>query len=210
MHACTSAASLAIGPSRGAVCQQSLIQTLSNAQLADAIKENGWPSQLTASLIGSCTNSSYEDMTRSASIAKQALEAGIKAKVLHPDCCLPLASCRSSSQQQLLLLLLLSFIDIRRLHTICQCGASSRTHDPGALCKQVPFTITPGSEQIRATIERDGLMEVFEKVGGTVLANACGPCIGQWKRTEMKKGEPAHLLHQKHHYLLLPAMCRIQ
>ena len=54
---------------------------------------------------------------------------------------------------------------------------------------QVPFTITPGSEQIRATIERDGLIEVFNKVGGTVLANACGPCIGQWKRTEIKKGE---------------------
>lgn len=52
----------------------------------------------------------------------------------------------------------------------------------------MPFTITPGSEQIRATIERDGLMEVFDKVGGTVLANACGPCIGQWKRSEMKKG----------------------
>lgn len=52
----------------------------------------------------------------------------------------------------------------------------------------MPFTITPGSEQIRATIERDGLMDIFEKVGGTVLANACGPCIGQWKRTEMKKG----------------------
>ncbi len=54
---------------------------------------------------------------------------------------------------------------------------------------QVPFTITPGSEQIRATIERDGLIDVFSKVGGTVLANACGPCIGQWKRTEIKKGE---------------------
>ena len=54
---------------------------------------------------------------------------------------------------------------------------------------QVPFTITPGSEQIRATIERDGLIDVFNKVGGTVLANACGPCIGQWKRTEIKKGE---------------------
>lgn len=53
---------------------------------------------------------------------------------------------------------------------------------------QVPFTITPGSEQIRATIERDGLIEIFNKVGGTVLANACGPCIGQWKRTEVKKG----------------------
>ena len=56
---------------------------------------------------------------------------------------------------------------------------------------QVPFTITPGSEQIRATIERDGLIDVFNKVGGTVLANACGPCIGQWKRTEIKKGERA-------------------
>ena len=55
---------------------------------------------------------------------------------------------------------------------------------------QVPFTITPGSEQIRATIARDGLIEVFEKVGGTVLANACGPCIGQWKRTEIAKGAP--------------------
>ena len=54
---------------------------------------------------------------------------------------------------------------------------------------KVPFAITPGSEQIRATIERDGLIEVFEKVGGTVLANACGPCIGQWKRTEVQKGE---------------------
>ena len=52
----------------------------------------------------------------------------------------------------------------------------------------MPFTITPGSEQIRATIERDGLIEIFNKVGGTVLANACGPCIGQWKRTEIKKG----------------------
>ena len=55
---------------------------------------------------------------------------------------------------------------------------------------QVPFTITPGSEQIRATIERDGLMDIFAKVGGTVLANACGPCIGQWRRTEIKKGAP--------------------
>lgn len=103
------------------------------SKFAAAVKENGWPSQLTAGLIGSCTNSSYEDMTRSASIAKQALDAGIKAKV--------------------------------------------------------PFTITPGSEQIRATIERDGLMDIFDKVGGTVLANACGPCIGQWKRSEIKKGE---------------------
>jgi aconitate hydratase len=60
--------------------------------------------------------------------------------------------------------------------------------DAGIKAK-VPFTITPGSEQIRATIERDGFLDLFEKVGGTVLANACGPCIGQWKRTEVKKGE---------------------
>lgn len=103
------------------------------SEFGEAAKANNWPTKLSAGLIGSCTNSSYEDMTRAASIAKQALAAGIKAKV--------------------------------------------------------PFAITPGSEQIRATIERDGLIEVFEKVGGTVLANACGPCIGQWKRTEVQKGE---------------------
>ncbi|WIA43688.1 hypothetical protein OEZ86_010120 [Tetradesmus obliquus] len=102
-------------------------------EFADAIRANGWPSELKAGLIGSCTNSSYEDMQRAASVARQALKAGIKSKV--------------------------------------------------------PFTITPGSEQIRATIERDGLMEVFTQVGGTVLANACGPCIGQWKRTDVAKGE---------------------
>lgn len=103
------------------------------SKFADAIRANGWPSELKAGLIGSCTNSSYEDMQRAASVARQALKAGIKSKV--------------------------------------------------------PFTITPGSEQIRATIERDGLMEVFTQVGGTVLANACGPCIGQWKRTDVAKGE---------------------
>jgi aconitate hydratase len=103
------------------------------ADFAGAVRANGWPSAVSAGLIGSCTNSSYEDMQRAASVARQALAAGIRAKV--------------------------------------------------------PFTITPGSEQIRATIERDGLIEVFEKVGGTVLANACGPCIGQWKRTEVQKGE---------------------
>lgn len=103
------------------------------SEFGEAVKEHNWPSKLSAGLIGSCTNSSYEDMTRAASVAKQALAAGIKAKV--------------------------------------------------------PFAITPGSEQIRATIERDGLIEIFEKVGGTVLANACGPCIGQWKRTEVQKGE---------------------
>jgi aconitate hydratase len=103
------------------------------SEFGDAARKNGWPTTLSAGLIGSCTNSSYEDMSRAASVARQALAAGIKAKV--------------------------------------------------------PFAITPGSEQIRATIARDGLIEVFEKVGGTVLANACGPCIGQWKRTEVVKGE---------------------
>ncbi len=54
---------------------------------------------------------------------------------------------------------------------------------------KIPFTISPGSEQIRATIARDGFMETFEKIGGTVLSNSCGPCIGQWKRTDVQKGE---------------------
>jgi homoaconitase len=93
------------------------------------IHENNWPKELSVGLIGSCTNSSYEDMTRAVDIAKQATAAGLKAKV--------------------------------------------------------PFLVTPGSEQIRATIERDGLTHVFESVGGTVLANACGPCIGQWSRTDL-------------------------
>ncbi|KAF5840054.1 mitochondrial aconitate hydratase [Dunaliella salina] len=108
------------------------------SKFADTAREKGWPTNLKASLIGSCTNSSYEDMTRSASIARQALNAGIKAKV--------------------------------------------------------PFTISPGSEQVRATIERDGLLEVFDKVGGTVLSNSCGPCIGQWKRTDVAKGEPNSII----------------
>lgn len=100
---------------------------------ATQLKKNGWPAELKAALIGSCTNSSYEDMARAASVARQALAAGIKAKV--------------------------------------------------------PFTISPGSEQIRATIERDGFLDIFRKVGGTVLSNSCGPCIGQWKRTDVAMGE---------------------
>ncbi|GBF87346.1 aconitate hydratase [Raphidocelis subcapitata] len=108
------------------------------SKFGEAVKKNGWPAELKASLIGSCTNSSYEDMQRAASVARQALEAGLKSKV--------------------------------------------------------PFCITPGSEQIRATIERDGLLEVFEAVGGTVLANACGPCIGQWKRTDVPKGTPNSII----------------
>ncbi|XP_043931648.1 aconitate hydratase, mitochondrial [Protopterus annectens] len=96
-------------------------------------EKNGWPLDIKVGLIGSCTNSSYEDMGRAASVAKQALDHGLKSK----------------SQ----------------------------------------FTVTPGSEQIRATIERDGYAEILRKVGGVVLANACGPCIGQWDRKDVKKGE---------------------
>eukprot|EP00005_Dracoamoeba_jomungandri_P010177 CAMPEP_0174269874 /NCGR_PEP_ID=MMETSP0439-20130205/42587_1 /TAXON_ID=0 /ORGANISM="Stereomyxa ramosa, Strain Chinc5" /LENGTH=748 /DNA_ID=CAMNT_0015358871 /DNA_START=127 /DNA_END=2373 /DNA_ORIENTATION=- len=103
------------------------------SQFSSAVKQNGWPSKIHVGLIGSCTNSSYEDMTRSASVASQALSHGAKAKA--------------------------------------------------------SFTITPGSEQIRATIERDGLLDIFTNIGGKVLANACGPCIGQWKRDDIQRGE---------------------
>lgn len=103
------------------------------SKFKQAVTKNGWPDELKVGLIGSCTNSSYEDMTRSASLAKQALDAGLKSKAI--------------------------------------------------------FTITPGSEQVRATIERDGVIDTFSKAGGVVLANACGPCIGQWDRKDVKKGE---------------------
>jgi aconitate hydratase len=106
------------------------------SKLGEAAKKNGWPNEISVALIGSCTNSSYEDMNRSASIARQALDKGIK----------------------------------------------SATH----------FTVTPGSEQIRATIQRDGQADTLSEVGGVVLANACGPCIGQWDRSGTdgkKKGE---------------------
>ncbi|MFT3675626.1 MAG: aconitate hydratase [Chitinophagaceae bacterium] len=96
------------------------------SQMAAAVKENGWPERLEVALIGSCTNSSYEDISRSASIVEDAVAKGLKAKS--------------------------------------------------------EFTITPGSELVRFTIERDGFINTFEKVGGVVLANACGPCIGQWAR----------------------------
>jgi aconitate hydratase len=100
---------------------------------ADA-KLNGWPLEVSSALIGSCTNSSYEDITRSASIARQAAAHGLMSKT--------------------------------------------------------PLLITPGSEQVRATIERDGLLADFERIGATVLANACGPCIGQWQRDDMHEGTP--------------------
>ncbi len=96
------------------------------SKFAQAVKDKGWPSKLEVGLIGSCTNSSYEDITRAASVAKQAADAGIKAVS--------------------------------------------------------EFTITPGSELVRYTVERDGYLGTFEKIGGVVLANACGPCIGQWAR----------------------------
>ncbi|KAI0815282.1 aconitate hydratase [Irpex lacteus] len=101
------------------------------------IKEQGWKDELSAGLIGSCTNSSYQDMTSVADLARQAKAAGLKTKV--------------------------------------------------------PFLCTPGSEQIRATMERDKVTDVLEDVGAVVLANACGPCIGQWKRDE-KKGEDNAIL----------------
>ena len=96
------------------------------SKLAAAFKENGWPEKLEVGLIGSCTNSSYEDLTRAASIAKQAVDKNLTVNS--------------------------------------------------------EFTITPGSEVVRFTAERDGLLETFDKMGGVVLANACGPCIGQWAR----------------------------
>jgi len=96
------------------------------SKFAAAVKTNNWPEELEVGLIGSCTNSSYEDITRAASVAKQASDNGIKAKA--------------------------------------------------------EFTITPGSEQVRYTVERDGYLTIFEDMGGVVLANACGPCIGQWAR----------------------------
>ncbi|ELR20127.1 aconitate hydratase, mitochondrial [Acanthamoeba castellanii str. Neff] len=107
------------------------------SQFAAAVKKNQWPEKISAGLIGSCTNSSYEDMSRAAAIARQASEKGTKA--------------------------------------------------------QSVFTVTPGSEQIRATIERDGQMQALRDIGGLVLANACGPCIGQWKRSDAK-GEKNSIL----------------
>jgi aconitate hydratase len=108
------------------------------SKFKDAVAENNWPQELKVGLIGSCTNSSYEDMSRAASIAQDAMDHGVKAKSL--------------------------------------------------------FTVTPGSEQIRATIERDGQLKTLEEFGGIILANACGPCIGQWDRKDVKKGEANSIL----------------
>ena len=104
-----------------------------------AARENDWPLEVSAALIGSCTNSSYEDITRAASVARQAAAKGLRAKV--------------------------------------------------------ELLISPGSEQIRATIERDGLMADLEAIGATVLANACGPCIGQWERAADKTAKPNSIVN---------------
>jgi len=103
------------------------------SKLADDVKNNDYHDSISVALIGSCTNSSYEDMSRAADLAKQAKSKGIKAKI--------------------------------------------------------PLLVTPGSEKIRATIERDGQIDSLKTIGATVLANACGPCIGQWHRPELKPGK---------------------
>ena len=103
------------------------------SEVGEHARAEGWPLQISSALIGSCTNSSYEDITRTASIARQAADAGLRVKT--------------------------------------------------------PLLVTPGSERVRATIERDGLLADLEAIGATVLANACGPCIGQWKRDDVKEGD---------------------
>jgi aconitate hydratase len=103
------------------------------SKLAADVKQNGWPAEIKAALIGSCTNSSYEDMRRAAHVAMQGTKAGLKAKT--------------------------------------------------------PFMVTPGSERVFQTIKRDGVVAAFDRMGATLLANACGPCIGQWKRSDVGREE---------------------
>jgi aconitate hydratase len=103
------------------------------SEFAQAARDNNWPLTLEVGLIGSCTNSSYEDITRAASVAQQALDNDLEVKS--------------------------------------------------------EYTVTPGSEQVRYTVERDGYLDIFEEIGGVVLANACGPCIGQWARHNADKKE---------------------
>ena len=109
------------------------------SQMAEVAKENGWPTKIEVGLIGSCTNSSYEDISRSASLAQQAVNKKLKSKA--------------------------------------------------------EFTITPGSELVRYTIERDGFIDTFNQIGASVFANACGPCIGQWSRPGAEKGEKNTIIH---------------
>ncbi|MCB0397182.1 MAG: aconitate hydratase [Flavobacteriales bacterium] len=109
------------------------------SKMKEAAEKNGWPTKIEVGLIGSCTNSSYEDISRSASIAKQAKDKHLKAKA--------------------------------------------------------QFTVTPGSEQVRFTIDRDGFIDTFNEIGANVFANACGPCIGQWAREGADKGEKNTIVH---------------
>ena len=109
------------------------------SQMRATAEANGWPTRIEVGLIGSCTNSSYEDMTRAASIARQAAEKGLDVKS--------------------------------------------------------EYTVTPGSEQVRFTAERDGLLKDFESIGGKVFANACGPCIGQWARAGAENQEKNTIIH---------------
>lgn len=109
------------------------------SHLAADVKKHGWPEKLSAALVGSCTNSSYEDIERAVDIAKQAKEVGLKVNV--------------------------------------------------------PFYLSPGSDQIYQTIKRDGQLEVLEAIGGVVLSNSCGPCIGQWKRNDIKKGQTNSIIN---------------
>ncbi len=109
------------------------------SKMAEEAAKNGWPVKIEVGLIGSCTNSSYEDISRAASLARQAVAKGLRTKA--------------------------------------------------------EFTITPGSEQVRYTIERDGFIEIFNKIGASVFANACGPCIGQWSRAGADKQEKNTIVH---------------
>jgi aconitate hydratase len=109
------------------------------SKMKEAAAANNWPTKIEVGLIGSCTNSSYEDISRAVSLARQVQEKGLKLNA--------------------------------------------------------EFTITPGSEQVRYTIERDGFLEVFDKIGATVFANACGPCIGMWARVGAEKAEKNTIVH---------------
>ncbi len=109
------------------------------SKMKEAAAAHNWPTKIEVGLIGSCTNSSYEDISRAVSLARQVAEKGLK---LHSE-----------------------------------------------------FTITPGSEQVRYTIERDGFLDVFDKIGATVFANACGPCIGMWARVGAEKAEKNTIVH---------------
>ena len=109
------------------------------SKMKEAAAAHNWPTKIEVGLIGSCTNSSYEDISRAVSLAKQVSEKGLKLNA--------------------------------------------------------EFTITPGSEQVRYTIERDGFLDVFDKIGATVFANACGPCIGMWARVGAEKAEKNTIVH---------------